>query len=524
MEGIHAQHGFPGGAVVPLKPQSPLFGKDIIIFDSLNVNQNDVVICSAFNGWLYAIVTYYDSVASKPGLSLMQSVDNGMTWAYLYGKVSPVTGVKFRSNSIVALGDSVSALKIFWATIYSDSLSSLGQGFVYRFNGITGNYETQLFSYNGLSSIALSSDYNYQASGSSYPTLGMVCSTPTQIAFHCSSNGGVSFNNSQIVATTSNLYFQKVALNYGRSPSWSTGRYFVAWEAQASQLSTSGHVYTAHTEPDFNSAFTTPVCLDSIDPTLINKVRNPVIACQFSGSDNDSSNLTEVIMLEKELSSVNYDIGGFYNLQATTSNHFTEFSISTSPNNKSEPDINFNPFDSTFMLTYYNSTLHTLPFLTNDVNLANPYVWNTVSSAYNDNGNLVSPLPKVKLNYLEQSGMDAWISVESNGSGVALFDAPYSTYTGVSEINSGSPGRVTGVYPNPCNSDITVYFEMQTTGKVTISIYSLVGQTEGIITNQNYPSGKHQLKYNVSNLSPGTYIYTFKSGDFLTSGKFTVIR
>jgi hypothetical protein len=100
----------------------------------------------------------------------------------------------------------------------------------------------------------------------------MVCSTPTQITFYSSSNGVMSFDNTKVVATTSNSYFHKVALNYGRSPSWSTGRYFAVWEAQAGQTSTIGHIYTAHSEPDFNSAFTKPVCIDSVDPSTINKV------------------------------------------------------------------------------------------------------------------------------------------------------------------------------------------------------------------------------------------------------------
>jgi len=55
----------------------------------------------------------------------------------------------------------------------------------------------------------------------------------------------------------------------------------------------------AHSEPDFNSPFTTPVCLDSLDSTGINKNRNPKITCQFSIADNDSSNLTEIILAEK---------------------------------------------------------------------------------------------------------------------------------------------------------------------------------------------------------------------------------
>ena len=80
IEGIHAQSELFGRKVVPLKPQSPMFGKDIVIFDSLNIDQSEVAICSAFNGWLYALVTYYDSINGFPGAYILQSIDKGITW------------------------------------------------------------------------------------------------------------------------------------------------------------------------------------------------------------------------------------------------------------------------------------------------------------------------------------------------------------------------------------------------------------------------------------------------------------
>jgi hypothetical protein len=525
MEGIHGQTGH-GGTVVPLKPNSILFGKDIILYDSLNVDQEGVAICSAFNGWLYAVVTYYDSVINNmPGFSLMRSTDNGITWNFLYGGIYPINYVKLHSNIVVALGDSVSNLKIFWSSLYTSiTTPGTGQASIWRFDGETGAYEAQLYSFNAQSDIAIASDYNYQASNSSHPTLGMVCSTPAQIIFRSSSNGGMSFDNTQVVATTSNYYFHKVALNYGRSPSYPTGRYFAAWEAQPNQTSTIGHIYTAHSEPNFNSAFTKPVCIDSIDQSTNNKVRNPKIACQFSGADNDSANLTEVVMAEKQLSLNNYDTRGFYNLQATTSNHFSEFSISSSSNNKTQSDINFNPYNSTFMLTYYDSTLRSLPFLTNNVNLTNPGTWNIISSAYNDNGNLGSPLPKIDLNYLQQAGMDAWISKGSNGNGIALFDASYSTYTGVSEINSDDIARLIGAYPNPCSNYVKISFEVKKTENVTINLMSILGQPLGTITNQTYSEGKHVVQYDVSGFPQGTYLYNFRAGEFAASGKIFIIR
>ena len=77
--------------------------------------------------------------------------------------------------------------------------------------------------------------------------------------------------------------------------------------------------------------------------------------------------------------------------------------------------------------------------------------------------------------------------------------------------------------PNPCKSNIIVDFELQKASNVTISIYNLVGQPAAMITNQNFSSGKHELKCSV-NLLPGSYLCSYKTDDFLTTQKLMVIR
>jgi hypothetical protein len=107
------------------------------------------------------------------------------------------------------------------------------------------------------------------------------------------------------------------------------------------------------------------------------------------------------------------------------------------------------------MLTYYDSTIQSLPFLTNNVNLPNPVTWNIVSQAYNDSPNLAAPYPKVALDMGQQQGADVWIKEGTGGNGVAMFDAPYSTYTGDSEI-TGSLDKSIRVYPNPAKDKFEV--------------------------------------------------------------------
>ena len=86
MEGIHAQSRLFGGSAVPLKPQSPSFGKDIIIYDSAIQNQRQVALCAAFNGWLYSAFTFHDTHYNCPSCLVYKSEDNGITWnQIIYG-------------------------------------------------------------------------------------------------------------------------------------------------------------------------------------------------------------------------------------------------------------------------------------------------------------------------------------------------------------------------------------------------------------------------------------------------------
>lgn len=524
---LYAQRGNFNGSELPIQPSgSPLFGKDIIIHNQPDRDQRNVSICSAFNGWLFAVYSY--PIETVQAIAILKSTDNGITWELLGEGGINVASSTTRLD-IVACGNSVDNLKIFVGYVYFISNLNLGGAYVMRYNAEPFGYEDELLKQDGgyIKDLALSSDCMYPSANSNPFSLGVLYSkngdTDTLI-FRSSSNGGMSLDSRHQIASSSN-FFHKVSLNYGRSLTWNSGRYFAAWEEQVNQYSTFGHIYTSHSEPNFDSPFTKPVCLDSIQPTITNQTQNPVIACQYNDIDNDSANITEIVLFEKSLSGGNgCDIKGFYNLQAASSNYFNEFSVSSSTNDKIQPDISFNPFTSNFMMTYFDSTESKLPYLTNNNNLANPNSWNIISQAYNDDSNIIVPYPKVSLNIGLQDGMNVWIADGTNLNGIALFDSPYSTYTGGSDFKQTAKGRNICAYPNPCNSDITFLFDLQKKEKLTISLYNFLGQPEGTITDQYYSPGRNEVHYNVRNLPSGSYTYTCKSEGKFDSGMFIVTK
>jgi len=519
------QNGFP---VIPYSPnKSVLFGKDIIINNEPSQNQRNVTICSAFNGWLFAIYSYINS--TTPYMAILKSTDSGTTWAILYNDILAPPGVYPEKIEAIVIGSSATNLKIILGFLFYSSITNVTVASVPIFNPNSGAFQNDILQETSgdIRDIALASDNLFPAINANPNSLAILYSKheiSDSIVFCSSSNGGISIDTRHDVAY-SPKYINKVSLEYGRSNSFPTGRYFAAWEEKDDANSSVGHIYTAHSEPNFNSGFTAPKCLDSLDGSLINKCCNPVISCQVNNTENDSANLTEMVAFEKYVSSTNaHDLVGYYNKRAVGTTDFKKSNIAVTSHNEIEPDLVFNSFDNKFYMTYYDSTMQKLPLLAKDFNMANPDSWEVVSTGYNDSTNLISPHPKTEISQTEQKNCQLWVAERSNGNGKVLFDAEYSTYTGASEISSSEGTKLLGAYPNPCTSGVTIGFELLKSENVRISIGSITGQLQGIITDQVYSPGRHEVRADVSSLPEGIYIYKLQAGEFAGTGKIAIVR
>jgi len=525
---LHAQPG------IPLKDNgSVLFGKDIVIHDQPEQNQRLVSVCSAFNGWLYAAYTYQSPTSLTASLTILKSTDGGITWNVLINDSATTTNTTYTCINLVTTGTSVATLKLFAATIFITNPAFLyGTGRLNRYNGETGVFEEKLFDETGIWDMSLASDFLYPAVNSNPGSLGVLYSKYAQpgdsLIFRSSSNAGMSLDNKKIVSLTT-VDMRKVSLCYGRSQSYPEGRYFACWEEVNYSNSEYGNIYISHTDPYFNSPFTFWYQLDNLDPYADGFSRNLSIACQCNNSDNQSASLSMVILIETARSSaLQNNIIGCFNLNAARPNpihnDFKAYPITNPIYNNRYPDVYFNPYTSNFMATYFDSTNQKLAFLTKDLNLTNPNSWNVINPGYNDSPYITFPYPKVSINYGEQDGMNAWIADGGTGQGKAMFDAPYSTYVGASEINSSEGTRLLGAYPNPCTSGVTIGFELQKSENVRISIRSITGQLQRIVTDEVYSVGRHEVRADISSLPGGVYIYKFQAGEFAGTGKIAIVR
>jgi len=95
-----------------------------------------------------------------------------------------------------------------------------------------------------------------------------------------------------------------------------------------------------------------------------------------------------------------------------------------------------------------------------------------------------------------------------------------STNIAVKEVpNSFSLGDV---YPNPASNDVTISFNLKANNNVKISVVNLLGQELISVVNDKFSAGSNEVKFNVSNLTAGVYIYTMTVDGVSQSQKFII--
>lgn len=84
--------------------------------------------------------------------------------------------------------------------------------------------------------------------------------------------------------------------------------------------------------------------------------------------------------------------------------------------------------------------------------------------------------------------------------------------------------RLSQNYPNPFNPVTTINFRVADPGKVTLTVYNMLGQKVATLVNKNLPMGEFQVKFDGSQLASGQYIYELRSGDVTMTKKMMLIK
>lgn len=508
---------------------SPAYFNDVIITNSSTIDQRHVRISVAFNGWLYAAYSSYDSTSNSGGITIRKSRDNGQTWSTVDSYSVP--DVRYTAHDIVVAGTDTNSLVLYLAGVNHAVTAGTYVMFVDRYNATTGvfagsNYNMQ----NGtrpIYDVSLASDYLFPASVASPYSVGLLYSSYSSsydsIVFLGSTDGGGTWSVRKPVATTGS-YHRGVSLAYGRSNSASNGRYFGAWEQIGSSGARTGHIFTSHSLSTADGNWMPKVNLDSVSSTMINLCSHPQIAMQYNNTDNDSGAVTAVVLVDRDYygDGSEYDLLGFYNKAAHTTNYWNRLDVNNGSTNDMQPDICFDPINNNFLATYYDSTNGKLAYYSNGMNLLTPSVWTSVSNQYNDiSTNLKAPFPRIEANPISNGkAANAWNAEGVLGRGVSMFDAEYIV-SGISQT-AGHGLYMSDPYPVPATDHVTIGYSLDHAAAVSISVYNTLGE---LVVNQSegtQTDGLHNSTLDVQTLSNGVYFCRISAGKTMITKRIVV--
>lgn len=79
-------------------------------------------------------------------------------------------------------------------------------------------------------------------------------------------------------------------------------------------------------------------------------------------------------------------------------------------------------------------------------------------------------------------------------------------------------------YPNPFNPSTVIRYELPAAGRVTLSVYTVLGQEVATLIDGERPAGVHEVRFDAADLPSGVYLYRIQSGSFTQTRKMALAR
>ncbi len=79
-------------------------------------------------------------------------------------------------------------------------------------------------------------------------------------------------------------------------------------------------------------------------------------------------------------------------------------------------------------------------------------------------------------------------------------------------------------FPNPAKDYSRIHFTLPVPEHVRIEVYNLYGQNLGVLTDEFYSTGEHEIEFNTSDLTYGMYVYKLSTGGHTRTAKFIISK
>jgi hypothetical protein len=98
--------------------------------------------------------------------------------------------------------------------------------------------------------------------------------------------------------------------------------------------------------------------------------------------------------------------------------------------------------------------------------------------------------------------------------------------TSVDETTGASPVpfALRQNYPNPFNPGTSIAYTLYKPGKVTLTVFNLLGQTVGTLVDSYQASGEYRVNFNGLSLASGIYLYRLQRGEFSETRQMLMVK
>jgi len=105
------------------------------------------------------------------------------------------------------------------------------------------------------------------------------------------------------------------------------------------------------------------------------------------------------------------------------------------------------------------------------------------------------------------------------------YDGTFSYSNVVSiDVNIANGFVLNQNYPNPFNPSTTISYSVATDAFVSLKVYDFLGKEVNTLINETKLAGIYEVTFDASNLPSGTYFYTLRTGDFVSTKKMMIVK
>ena len=79
-------------------------------------------------------------------------------------------------------------------------------------------------------------------------------------------------------------------------------------------------------------------------------------------------------------------------------------------------------------------------------------------------------------------------------------------------------------YPNPFNPATLIQYALPASGRVTLTVYNVLGQEVRTLVNDIQGAGRYTVTFDASSLSSGLYFYRVQSGSYTAVKKMMLVK